>query len=135
MAERIATIYGGGADIATGATRTRVPRGTALISWSGLLNGDTGKGVLASSLSDKMIQFRGTFGVGGTIVFEGSNDSTDGTNGNWVGLVDPQGNAISKTAAMVEEVLENPLWVRPRVTAGDGTTSLIAELTASTTRG
>lgn len=94
-----------------------------IITWSGLLNGDSGdqQGFLASG--DKSVQFNGTFGVGGTIVFEGSNDGL-----NWFVLTDLQTVAISKTAAALEGIAEATLYVRPRVTAGDGTTSIIATM-------
>jgi hypothetical protein len=64
--------------------------------------------------ADKSVQVIGTFG-GGTIVIEGSNDGI-----NWVTLTDPQGNAISKTTAFVEQIMEVTRYVRPRVTSGTG---------------
>ena len=94
-----------------------------VITWTGLLNGDDGSPIEMPGSSDRSIQFTGTFGVGGTIVLEGSNDGT-----NYVSLTDPQGNAISKTAAGIEAVMELTRYIRPRVTAGDGTTSLVATL-------
>lgn len=94
-----------------------------VIQWSGLVNGDDGDPLEMPGSADRSIQFTGTFGVGGTIVLEGSNDGT-----NYVTLTDPQGNAISKTAAGIEAVLELTRYVRPRVTGGDGTTSLVATM-------
>lgn len=94
-----------------------------VITWSGLLNGDDGSPLAMPGSADRSIQFQGTFGAGGTVVFEGSNDGT-----NYQTLTDPQGNAISKTAAGIEAVEELTRFVRPRVTAGDGTTSLVASL-------
>lgn len=75
-----------------------------------------------SEWADRSVQFLGTFGVGGTIVWEGSNDG--GTT--WAILTDPQGNSISKTSAALEQVTEITQLARPRVDAGDGTTSLKA---------
>ena len=91
----------------------------ALITWTGLLNGDDGAPVQWCDFADRCMQVAGTFGVGGSVTLEGSNDGT-----NFLALNDPQGNAITKTAAAIEQVLELPRYVRPRVTAGDGTTSL-----------
>lgn len=91
------------------------------ITWSGLLNGDDGAPLEMPGSNDRSVQFVGTFGVGGTIVLEGSNDGT-----NWRTLNDPNGNPISKTATDLEAVLELTRYVRPRVTAGDGTTNLSA---------
>ena len=94
-----------------------------VLTWSGLLNGDDGSPVEMPGSADRSVQFTGTFGAGGTIVFEGSNDGT-----NYVTLTDPQGNTISKTAAALESVVELTRYVRPRVTAGDGSTDLVASL-------
>jgi hypothetical protein len=94
-----------------------------IVTWTGLLNGDDGDPFEMPGWPDRSIQVLGTFGVGGTIVFEGSNDGT-----NYVTLTDPQGNTISKTAAALEAVSELTRRVRPRVTGGDGTTSLTAVL-------
>jgi hypothetical protein len=69
------------------------------------------------------VQFAGTLSVGGTIVLEGSNDGV-----TYYTLTDPQGNAISKTALGIEAVQEVVRFVRPRVTAGDGSTDLKAYL-------
>lgn len=107
------------------ATRSVVvtkPSGqTELAVWSGLLNGDDGQPVESFDYADASIQFNGTFGAGGTIVWEGSNDGT-----NYFTLTDPQTTPISKTAAGLEQIAENVRYFRPRVTAGDGTTNLIA---------
>jgi hypothetical protein len=100
-----------------------------LITWSGLLSGDDGTRVTLSDFPDRTVQFIGTFGAGGTVSFEGSNDGS-----NWIALTDPQGNAITKTSASMEFVTETPRYVRPRVTAGDGTTDLTVILFARTPR-
>lgn len=90
-----------------------------LAVWSGLLNGDDGSPFVVPDWADRTVQFDGTFGVGGTIKLQGSND-----NVTYFDLTDPQGNAISKTAAGLEVAEEAPLYIKPIVTAGDGTTSL-----------
>ncbi|MCC7122274.1 MAG: hypothetical protein IT493_12020 [Gammaproteobacteria bacterium] len=94
-----------------------------LIAWMGLLNGDDGRPISLGDFADFCIQFAGTFGAGGTIVFEGSNDGV-----SYFTLNDAQAAAISKTAAALEQVVEFPRYVRPRVTAGDGTTNLACHL-------
>lgn len=81
--------------------------------------------------ADISVQVVGTFGVGGTLLIEGSNQATPA---NWATLNDPQGNALSFTAAKMEQLLEMPRWIRPRVSAGDGTTSLTVELWARRSR-
>jgi hypothetical protein len=64
--------------------------------------------------ADKSVQVIGNFNAG-TIVIEGSNDGV-----NWATLTDPQGNALSKTTAFIEQILEATRYVRPRVSAGAG---------------
>jgi len=90
------------------------------IKWTGLLNGDVGDGVEYNQYGDRSVQVTGTFGAGGSVSLKGSNDG--GTT--WVVLTDPQGNALTFTAAGLEAVSEFTQLIRPEVTAGDGTTSL-----------
>jgi hypothetical protein len=81
--------------------------------------------------ADISVQVFGTFGAGGTVLIEGSNQATPTT---WATLADPQGNALSFTAAKLEQILEMPRWIRPRVSAGDGDTSLTVALWARRSR-
>lgn len=92
------------------------------VSWTPLTttNADGGPSQFVGS-GYRSIQVTGTFGVGGTVVVEGSLDGT-----NWFGLRDPSSTAISFTAAGIKAVLEAVPYIRPRVTAGDGTTSITA---------
>jgi len=94
------------------------------IVWSGLTTTNA-DGAPAEWIqwADRCIQFTGTFGAGGTVKLQGSNDGS-----NWFDLADPQGNAISKSSAAIEQVLEMTQYVRPFVSAGDGTTNLTATL-------
>lgn len=89
-------------------------------TWSGMLNGDDGAPVGYAIFPDRSLQVTGTLGAGGTFVVEGSNDGV-----NYVTLHDPQGVALSKTALGIYQVEELAQFMRPRVTAGDGTTSLV----------
>jgi len=109
-------------------TPTRTPiaghgESAHIIEWSGLLNGDTGAPIEMPTSADRSVQFQGTFGVGGTILMEGSNDGV-----NYHTLTDPQGNALSKTAAGIEQIQEITRYMRPRVSAGDGSTNLVASM-------
>ena len=101
-------------------------------SWT-LANGEAGDAMQFTEFADKCVQFGGTFGAGGTVILEGSNDLTSPSN--WSPITDPQANAISKTAAAIEQILETPMWVRPRVTAGDGTTAITVKLVSRRGRG
>ena len=90
-----------------------------LITWLPLANGDVGSPMPFSQYADKSVQVVGTFGVGGSVVIEGSNNGTD-----YAPLTDPQGNDLNITGAKIEMVSEATLYIRPRVTAGDGSTSI-----------
>lgn len=99
---------------------TSITARSRLATWTALANGDTGQPFSAPDYGgDATVTFEGTFGTGGSITLQGSNDGT-----NYYALTDPQGNAITKTAAGMETIEEAPLYMRPSVTAGDGTTAL-----------
>lgn len=93
--------------------------------WEAMPNGNDGTPLLIDRRTDRSVQVSGTFGAGGTVVIEGSNDGT-----NYYTLNDLQGTALSFTSARLEGISEVPLYVRPRVTAGDGTTSINVYLVA-----
>lgn len=94
-------------------------------SWGPLLNGETGATLNLPGFGDRTVQVAGTFGAGGTIVIEGSLDNT-----NWITLNNIQGTALSLTAGGLRAISEATTYLRPRVTAGDGTTSLTVTLMA-----
>lgn len=104
-------------------TVTPLAKGAALYTWAALANGDNGIAFSNVLLADKTVQVTGTFGTGGAVALQGSNDGT-----NWVSLKDPQGNDLSFTAAGLEGVQGNPRFVRPNVSAGDETTDLTVTL-------
>jgi hypothetical protein len=95
------------------------------VSWTPLANGDSGSPYAMPGYADRSVQIQGTFGAGGTVIIEGTIDGT-----NYIVLTDPQGNAISKTAAAIETISEIVRFIRPRVSAGDGTTSITVSLIA-----
>lgn len=99
------------------------------VVWTGLLNGDDGSAFDGFDWADASVQITGTFGVGGSINFTGSNDGT-----NFVVLTDPQGNNLTKTGAAIEQVSEGVKSVKPVVTAGDGSTSLTVTMYARRNR-
>ena len=107
-------------------TVTPAPNGNTngqLVVWAALANGDTGSPMEGVDFADRTVQIGGTFGAGGSVTLEGSNDGT-----TYFALTDPQGNAITKTTAALEVIEEGPRYIRPNVTAGDGTTSLTVTL-------
>ena len=102
--------------------------GWEVVKWAALALNDTGTPYVGPFRPDKSVQVEGTFGAGGTVGIEGSNmDATE----TYRTLNDPQGNTLAVTTAKIEQLLENPLKIRPNVTAGDGTTSLNVYLLAT----
>lgn len=103
-----------------------------IVTWAALVGaGDVGAGVQMGGWADRTVQLTGTWAAG-TVLMEGSNDSTDGANGIWLPLTDPQGVAISKTADALEAILELTRWVRPRCTVA--VTSVVVVMSARRTR-
>ena len=95
------------------------------ITWSPLTTADPdGNPISQVEYADRCVTLTGTFG-GATAKFQGSNDGT-----NWFDLSDPQTNAISKTTAGMEQVVETPHYVRPLITGGDGSTAITCTMTA-----
>jgi len=94
-----------------------------LLTWAALTQATLDDGVPMSfpEFGDVCIQMTGTLGAGGTVVWEGTNDTTT----SWATLNNAQGSALSLTALGIKQCVERPLWMRPRCTAGDGTTSLV----------
>lgn len=78
-----------------------------------------GEAVEQTGAAHRSVQVFGTFGAGGTVTIQGSNDGT-----NWATLTDPQGNALTFTTAKIEAVQELTRYIRPASVAGDGTTNL-----------
>ena len=94
--------------------------------WADMANGDTGTFVILPRHGDKSVHAYGTFGAGGTVTFRGSNE-TPATEANASIVHSPSETNLTLTAtagAGLKQVLEAPYSVSPKVTAGDGTTSL-----------
>jgi hypothetical protein len=86
------------------------------VTWAAIPNGNQGDAhggpYITASFS-----VSGTFGAAGSVVMQGSNDGT-----NWFAL-----SSTALTSAGLFAPLgaaEHPKYIRPAVTAGDGTTAL-----------
>lgn len=90
-----------------------------LLQWGPMANADTGAPQSLPGFCDRSIEVSGTFGSGGSVALEGSNDGT-----NFFALSNPAGTTIGITSAGLQPCTTSCLWIRPHVTAGDGTTSL-----------
>lgn len=90
----------------------------AVTTWSGLLFDDDGEPVRLAVYSDRAIQVSGTFG-GASVTIGGSNDGE-----TYHALTDTQGNALTLTSGALKQIVELPIFIKPRVFGGDGTTNL-----------
>ncbi len=90
-----------------------------IIQWPALANGEVGNSLPLAQYPDRSVQVSGTFGSGGVVTIEGSNDGV-----NFSTLTDPQGNPLSFSSSKIEAVTEMVAYIRPSVLSGDGTTSL-----------
>ena len=112
---------------------TGVPEynGAVVGQWTGLQNGDTGVPLAVPLYADKSVQVDTgagiVWGASGAMVLEGSIDGV-----TYFTLNDPQGNALTFATGTtrIEAVLENVVFLRPRVTAGDGATLLAMKIIA-----
>lgn len=94
-------------------------QGLVLIQWVGVAQNNLCQAVPLAEWADRSVQVSGTFGSGGTVAIQGSNDGT-----NYYTLNDPLGNAVSKTSAGLSQILELTRWIQPALSSGDGTTNL-----------
>lgn len=90
----------------------------AVTTWSGLGADDDGAPVRLAVYSDRSIQVTGTFG-GASVTIGGSNDGV-----NYHALTGTDGNALTLTAACLKQIVELPVFIKPRVFGGDDTTNL-----------
>lgn len=86
------------------------------VTWANILVTDVGPSVAVSDFPDKTVQIIGVLGVG-AIALQGSMD-----NVNFVDLTFDGNNPIQAIGMFY--VWENPKFIRPVLTGGDGTTDL-----------
>jgi hypothetical protein len=98
-----------------------------IATWTSLLNGETGDFAdIPLDAATRSIQVSGTFGAAGNVIIEGSNDGA-----TFFTLNNAFGTALGTvTAAAINSIDQNCRFVRPRVSAGDGTTNLKVVLVA-----
>ena len=107
--------------------------GVRIATWSSVTQADTCRPVVCPQYSDKSFQVYGSFGSGGEVVLEGTNEVTSPSN--YATLRDPRGgaNTIDSFSAGMSQVLENCYQVRPRVSAGTGVNLTIVLLMSTPT--
>lgn len=97
-----------------------------VVTWAAIPNGNQGDGQ-GGPWNGFFAFVTGTFGVGGSIRLEGSNDGV-----NWAPLSPAALTAAGAFAPL--GVTEHPKFIRPNVTAGDGTTALTVTAFFAVTR-
>lgn len=107
------------------ATRSEQAGGALLYQWTLTQADPTGGAVTVPGGTDKSVHFHGTFSGGPTAVLEGSNDPDAAS---FAALHDTLGGSISASSEELGFVAENTLWVRPRMTGGDGSTAIVVSL-------
>ena len=92
-------------------------RGVVIVTWETLTTTNTdGAPALVPGYPDKCVQGVGNFSGSASVALQGSNDGT-----NWFACSDQAGTDIAMTAATIGAVVaENPLYVRPLLSSGDG---------------
>ncbi len=87
-------------------------------TWAPLAASDDGEPVRLAVYSDRSVQVSGTFG-GATVTIGGSNDGE-----TYHALSDAQGSPLTFTSGGLKAIVELPVFLKPRVFGGDGSTNL-----------
>lgn len=90
----------------------------AVTTWSGLASNDDGDPVRLAVFSDRSVQVVGEFG-GASITIGGSNDGV-----TYHALTDTAGAPLTLAGAALRQIVELPVWIKPKVFGGSGSTSL-----------
>lgn len=109
-----------------------IEKGVLKTVWTPLLQGDTGTPENLDRYPMHSVQIGGTFG-GATVVVEGSDDGVTYatlTGENPAGGSDTLVSATSATRFDVQNVV--PHFIRPRISGGDGTTSVTVTINSKT---
>lgn len=118
------------------ATRSVVTQidvnGIFLATWTGLLQSSSDVGTAAGVPRCDILTFQlaGTLGTGGAVTLQGSQDNSTWGTLHTFGGADAVVDAIGEFVAVVEA----PLYVRPSVTAGNGSTNLQIRCSGQTRR-
>lgn len=117
---------------------TNVAKGVILTTWSfatgfGLTSGSIGTPLSAPNLPDKTVTFQITATC--TVAIQGSNAATYTTGlTGWYTMNDPGGTALSYATGKIKAILENPRWVRPRVSAKGAAGGAVISIVSQSTK-
>jgi hypothetical protein len=98
-----------------------------LTVWGAMGQGDTAAPFEGSGAADRSVQIEGTFGAGGSIAIQGSNDGA-----NYRNLTNAMsGNTLSGLSSVgIVQVAEVTRYIKPVLSGGDNTTSVVVTLCA-----
>lgn len=115
-------------------TRTEQPGGCTLFTWTLTTADHTGEAIQIPGAADKTVQFSGTWD-GATAVLDGSNVA--GGAGTYCILSSAaSGSALgatSDTSGAMACIVENPLYVRPRLSVVGTAATITVNLLVRTT--
>ena len=95
-----------------------------VITWILTDTDGTGNAVNRSLAADKTVQVGGAFNSG-TVTIQGTNDDPKQTQpAQWDTLHNPLGIALTFTAARIDAIMENPLFIRAIMTGTVGAASV-----------
>lgn len=90
----------------------------AVTTWGVLSADDDGEPVRLAVYSDRSVQVSGNFG-GASVTIGGSNDGI-----TYHALTATDGSPLTLTGAALKQIVELPVYIKPRVFGGDVTTAL-----------
>jgi hypothetical protein len=96
-----------------------------VVKWAGLSYSDVGSSLPSLQYSGSSVQVTGTFGEGGSVVLEGSNDGE-----TFFPIADNTGSVLHFNKSGLKGVGDVVAYVRPKVLGGDSTTSITVTLAA-----
>ena len=103
--------------------KTQLHPGALTIEWDAVASESSGDWQLLGHYQRKTLHAYGVWN-GAVLIIEGSNESVP-SEGNAIPLTETlQNQPIALTANAIREILENPLYFRPRIAGGDGSTSI-----------
>lgn len=115
--------------------------GALLVTWSGLLNGDTGAPYVPRHQAEMTVQIDGAPGATGNVLIQGTNGQVYGGESlnptelspDYVTLEDAENGAMTYNAAAITantlaRVRDKPAALRPSISAGDGSTNVVVRL-------
>ena len=98
-----------------------------IYTWTALTTTDNyGSPTKLPGWSDRCVQMNGALGTGGQVTMYGSNVVSPNlaNDDDWFILNDAQGNALTLDTLRGEQIIEVPLWIRPKISGGNGATDL-----------